>query len=97
MYDGSVYTSGVGYSQGSRSSGSSTFGAFDGEDSFVYFTHPVSSLVAFPFVHTMTEDALMRRPFAIARLFRSFCQVLERARDGYRPNIKSRRFRLFTR
>lgn len=50
MYDGSVHTSGFGYSQGSRSSGSSTFGAFDGEDSFVYFTHPVSSLWASLFV-----------------------------------------------
>jgi hypothetical protein len=43
VYDGSTYTSGYGYSLGSRSSGSSTFGAFDGEDGFVYFTHPVSS------------------------------------------------------
>lgn len=60
MYDGSVYTSGAGYSQDSRS-GSSTFGAFDGEDSFVYFTHPVSSLVIFSDLVQLTKDA----PFAL--------------------------------
>ncbi|KAJ9125567.1 hypothetical protein QFC22_000529 [Naganishia vaughanmartiniae] len=48
VYDGSVYTSGYGFSGTSRSSGSSSaFGAFELEDSVVYLAHPVSIAASF--------------------------------------------------
>ncbi|GHJ85328.1 hypothetical protein NliqN6_1730 [Naganishia liquefaciens] len=70
VYDGSTYASGYGYSQSSRSSGSSTFGAFDGEDGFVYFTHPLGSSDPFARFWNVLETAIdqISNPVAFASL-----------------------------
>ncbi|KAJ9097457.1 hypothetical protein QFC20_006198 [Naganishia adeliensis] len=85
MYDGSVYTSGVGYSQGSRSNGSSTFGAFDGEDSFVYFTHPLGSSDPFARFWNVLETAIdqISNPVAFASLPVELPQVPDPIHDAF--------------